>query len=183
MKPYHLLVLSSLLICSCNSIVKQNSQNSNPKGSYIDENLPDSIARLYAPNFISTNLHERDFAMTPDGNEIYYTVMDRNYSVIACSKKIDGEWTTPEIAPFSGGIDAMDVEPFITYDGKKFFFMSTRPEDGQEAKAGWIYQNIWVMDKMESAWSEPRKMKAPINSDAGEYYPNINQEGNNVFHS
>ncbi len=181
MKAYHLLIISSLCFCSCNSLDKPDSQNTNPKGTYIDENLPDSIAKLYAPHFISTNLHERDFAMTPDGNEIYYTVMDRNYSLIIYSKKVNGEWTTPEIAPFSGGINTMDVEPFITSDGQKFFFMSTRPEEGQEAKAGWVYQNIWMMDRIENSWSAPKKMQAPINSEAGEYYPTLTNNGTIYF--
>lgn len=176
-------ILSVLMICIAISACTTSNQEKKMKhiGEYITGNYPDTVAKLFAPGIVSTNLHERDFAITPDGNEIYYSVMGRDYSVIVCIKKRNGEWTKPEVTDFSGSKEFMDIEPFITQDGKQFYFMSTRPEEGQEAKPGWFYQNIWVMDKLDNGWSSPRKMETPISTDKGEYFPSLTNDGTIYF--
>eukprot|EP01029_Cantina_marsupialis_P024231 TRINITY_DN617_c1_g1_i2.p2 TRINITY_DN617_c1_g1~~TRINITY_DN617_c1_g1_i2.p2 ORF type:complete len:345 (-),score=28.75 TRINITY_DN617_c1_g1_i2:3072-4106(-) len=181
MKYLTLIICITIAFSNCTQQVASNDDPIRKKGNYLGESKPDSIAKLFAPNFISTNLHERDFTMTPDGKEIYYSVMGRGYSAIAYTKEIDGSWTKPAIAPFSGSKEHMDIEPFISQDGKHFFFMSTRPQKGQEAKPGWFYQNIWVMDRTKDGWSTPYPIDVPINSDSGEYYPSTTQEGTLYF--
>jgi WD40-like Beta Propeller Repeat len=39
----------------------------------------------------------------------------------------NGQWSRPEIAPFSGRY--MDADPYVTSDGKQLFFISNRPVD------------------------------------------------------
>jgi hypothetical protein len=176
MKKLFYSALFIALIYSCTQ-QKQLEIKESRKGEYLGENKPDSIAKLFAPDFISTHLHERDFAMTPDGKEIYYTVYGRDYYFIATTKLINGEWAEPELATFSGNKKYRDLEPFITSDGKRFFFMSTRPPKGKKEKPGWFYQNIWVMDKTANGWSEPYELKGPINTDSGQYYPTLTIDG------
>ena len=50
----------------CNSAA--NAQES------IDLKKIPSSAELFARGLVSTGMSERDFALSPDGNEIYYTV-------------------------------------------------------------------------------------------------------------
>jgi Tol biopolymer transport system component len=180
MKQFLYLLLALAALTSCNQQDKKQAEQV-LNGEYPTESLPDTLALLFAPEFISTHLHERDFTMTPDGNEIYYSVMGREFTCIAFTKRVNGVWTKPQIAPFSGNKEYMDIEPFITPDGKQLMFMSTRPKDGQEAKPGWFYQNIWVMDRKGDEWSEPYPIGSPVNSDTGEYYPTTTNEGTLYF--
>jgi Tol biopolymer transport system component len=115
--------------------------------------------------------------MSPDGKEIYFTVRNGASYFIAESKMINGVWTEPEFASFSGNTNYNDLEPFISQDGKKFYFMSTRAPKGKEQKAGWFYQNIWLMDKTAEGWSEPYLLEGPVNTDSGQYYPTLTNDG------
>ncbi|MEJ2722831.1 MAG: hypothetical protein P8181_17085, partial [bacterium] len=90
-----------------------------PTGDYVGQTPPGTTPKLFAPGFISTGLYERDVAMTPDGNELYFGLMSGGYVMIAVTKRVNGEWTRPEIAPFCSDPDAYDLEGCITPDGKR----------------------------------------------------------------
>jgi hypothetical protein len=126
-------------------------------------------ATLFAPDIISTGDYESHATFTPDGREMYFLKMAPNFSrwTIFVSHYSDGSWSQPEVAPFSG--QYQDADPYITADGKHFYFISDRPlEAGGERQS---HHDIWVMDKTGSGWSTPRHLPAPVNSDADSYYP------------
>jgi hypothetical protein len=134
---------------------------------------------MFAPGVVSTGLPTRDVTMTPDGNELYFSVTLGGKSLIMMTRQIDGVWTEPEVAPFSGRF--LDIEPTISPDGRRFFFLSTRPKPGQEEKSGWVYQDIWVMDREGDGWGEPVNLGPPVNSDAPEYFPSVTADGTLYF--
>jgi hypothetical protein len=140
-------------------------------GPYLGEEPPGLEPKLFAPGIVSTGLSTRDLAMTPDGNEIYFGATVGNRTVIMVTRQVDGRWTEPKVAPFSGRF--LDIEPAISPDGQRFFFLSTRPQADQEEKPGWVYQDIWVMDREGDGWSEPYNLGPPINSEASEYFPSL----------
>jgi hypothetical protein len=148
-----------------------------PSGPYLGQPGPGSKPVLFGPDLVSTGMYERDVAMTPDGNEIYFGLVAAGRTTIAYLRQVDGAWSGPEIAPFSQDPSVFDFEPFITADGSKMYFLSTRAPQGQEPKPGWGHQNIWVMDREGEGWSEPREVGPPVNSDAGEYYPSLTLDG------
>jgi WD40-like Beta Propeller Repeat len=126
-------------------------------------------AAPFALGIVSTGDYESHAAFTPDAREMYFIKLAPNFSrwTIFVSRYKDGRWSEPDVAPFSG--QYQDADPYITGDGKHFYFISDRP-----VKAGGERQphhDIWVMDKTESGWSEPRHLPAPVNSDADEWYP------------
>src|SRR5664279_3235200 len=84
-------------------------------------------ARLFGPGIVSDGFSNRDMAISPDGNDLYYTLQWSYglFSVILHSTKINGEWTRPETASFSGRFN--DLEPAYSPDGQKLFFTSNRP--------------------------------------------------------
>jgi WD40-like Beta Propeller Repeat len=138
-------------------------------------------ARLFAPGIISTGDYESHAMFTPDGRELYFLKMAPNFSrwTIFISRYRDGRWLEPEVAPFSG--QYQDADPYITPDGKHFYFISDRPvEAGGERQS---HHDIWVMDKTESGWSAPRHLPAPVNSDADSYYPIVLKNGTLYFGS
>ena len=149
------------------------------RGPYLGQEPPGLEPRLFAPGVVSTGLATRDVAMTPDGNELYFSVTLGDRTVIMVAHQVDGVWSEPEVAPFSGRY--LDIEPAISADGQRFFFLSTRPQPGQEEKPGWVYQDIWVMDREGDGWGEPYNLGPPVNSDAPEYYPSITADGTLYF--
>jgi len=134
---------------------------------------------LFAPGIVSTGLPTRDLAMTPDGSELYFSVSVGARTMIMISKQKGGFWTEPTVAPFSGRF--LDIEPAISPDGQKFFFLATRPQAGQEEKPGWVYQDIWTMDREGDGWGEPYNLGSPVNSDAPEYFPSVTADGTIYF--
>lgn len=140
---------------------------------YPGDVVPTDSALLFAPNLINTGLFTRDFSMTPDGKEMYFSIMAGRSAVIMVSYNKSGEWTEPVIAPFSGSKQFFDFEPHVSPDGNQILFLSTRPKVGQEPKPGWTYQNIFVTDRTKNGWSEPYEIGAPVNTDNNEFYPSL----------
>jgi len=149
------------------------------RGPYLGQEPPGVEPRLFAPGVVSTGLATRDVAMTPDGNELYFSVTLGDRTMIMVTHQIDGVWSEPEVAPFSGRY--LDIEPAISADGQRFFFLSTRPQPGKEEKPGWVYQDIWVMDRDGDGWGEPSNLGPPVNTDAPEYFPSITADGTLYF--
>ena len=146
-----------------------------------DSGKPLSKATLFAPDIISTGDYESHATFTPDGREIYFLKMAPNFSrwTIFVSRYKDGRWSQPEVAPFSGQFQ--DADPYITVDGKHFYFISDRPvETGGERQS---HHDIWVMEKTDSGWSAPRHLPPPINSDTDNFYPIALKNGTLYFGS
>jgi len=149
------------------------------RGPYLGQEPPGLEPVVFAPGIVSTGLATRDVAMTPDGQELYFSVTVGGRTMIMVSRTEDGVWSEPEVAPFSGRY--LDIEPSISADGQRFFFLSTRPQPGQEEKSGWVYQDIWVMDREGDHWSEPYNLGPPVNSESPEYFPSVTADGTLYF--
>ncbi len=150
-------------------------------GPYLGQTPPGETPQLFAPGIVSTGMYTRDVAMTPDGTEFYYCVVVGDFAVILQTKLVDGRWTAPEVAPFSADPQFMNMEPHISPDGQRFYFLSNRPRDGgdldPELIGTWLNQDIWVMDRTASGWSDPYNPGQPLNSDAEEYFPSVTRSG------
>lgn len=139
--------------------------------------ISDSVA-LFGKNIVSTGLSERDFALSPDGTELFYTLQSPQglfQTILYMKKDKKGTWSEPIIAPFAGKYS--DLEPAFTNDGKKLFFASNRPTEGNEVKDF----DIWVVEKENNQWGNPKNLGAPINTRQDEFYPSITKSGNLYF--
>ena len=178
-----LLAITTALFFSCNgSYDASDTEASFPdlSGPFLGQSLPDSVPELFAPGVVSTGMFTRDVAMTPDGKEIYFCVAIGNYtySTILFTKEVNGLWTPPEIVPFSGGPGVADFEPAFSSDGSKLFFLYSRP-DGDEPVGD---QDIWVVERDDSgAWGLPQNLGEPVNTDGGEYFPSLTDDGTLYF--
>ncbi len=178
------LVLATLLV---HSACASPNQLEFPRltGEYLGQMPPREDAELFAPGIVSAGMHTRDVAITPDGRELYFGLMVGGLSVIMQTKLDDGAWTRPEVAPFSGNPAFLDLEPAISPDGRRFFFLSTRPPPGVEpdpADIGrWVNQDIWVMDRQGNGWGQPYNLGPPVNSDAPEFFPSTTRDGTIYF--
>ena len=131
--------------------------------------------RLLGPGIVSTGDIEFAPALTPDGKTLYFCKgspgMKRAMWIVV-SHLENGRWTKPEIAPFSGRFN--DIDPTISPDGKRMFFASTRPTEGTAAKKDF---DLWVMDRTESGWSEPKNLGPAVNSAGSESTTSVASDG------
>jgi hypothetical protein len=173
------LIIAIAVLVSCGSCPEEEGTFPVLKGEYLGQEPPGEEAKLFAPGVISTGVYTRDVAMTPDGKEFYFSVVLGNYDyyAIMVTRLVDGEWTEPVVAPFSGKYK--DLEPAISPDGEKFFFFSHRPRAGEgEPKED---SDIWVMERSEDGWGEPHNLGPPVNTEISEYFPSVTSDGTLYF--
>jgi hypothetical protein len=150
-------------------------------GPYLGQTLPGNEPELFAPGIISNGQSNRDVAITPDGKEMYFGLHSAGfkYSTIICTKEINGKWTKPEVASFAQDPRYVHLEPALSYDGNKLFFLSTMPKDSTENPAD---EDIWVVDRQEDGtWGEPYNLGAPVNTEHHEFYPSLTKDGTLYF--
>ncbi len=98
-----------------------------------------------------------------DASIIYFSMIEDNRHAsfdIYFTKKEKGVWQVPVKmkAPINSSDD--DTDPFITYDGKFFYF--ARRADKKEEGNYECYQ-IYVSEKNDTVWGEPKLLPRPIN--------------------
>lgn len=179
------LCIAVMVCAACNQTEDVAKNEESPavvlKGDYLGQTPPGDTPQLFAPGFISTGLYERDVAMTPEGDELYFGLLSGGYATICVTKRVDGVWTTPVITPFCDNDDVLNLEGYITPDGKKFLFLSTRTEKQEDFKPGWQNQDIWAMDRAGDGWGAPYNLGPPVNSADSEYFPSVTRDGTLYF--
>jgi Tol biopolymer transport system component len=134
--------------------------------------------RLLAPGIVSTGDIEFSPALSPDGKTLYFTKGspgNRRVMWILVSQLAGGggSWSKPVIAPFSGRYS--DIDATLSPDGKRLFFASTRPLEGDgEAKKDF---DIWVADKTAAGWSAPVNLGPAVNSAGSETTTSVTADG------
>jgi Tol biopolymer transport system component len=153
------------------------SQTTTP--AYADIIKPGARPEIFAPGVIST---QQEFApsFAPDGNTVYFSGVS---SAIYFSKRVNGKWGEPKVAPFSGHWE--DMDPFISPDGKRLFFSSYRPLDGAPQNEPQKNAHIWYVDHLSGDnWSAPHHLEAPINLEGiDNYAPSVSRSGTLYFFS
>lgn len=143
---------------------------------YLGQTPPGADPVLFAPGIISDAFNNRDIAMMPDGSEIYYAVNMRGFdlSTILAVYQVNGQWSKPEVAPFAVDKNRKFLEPAISPDGSKFFFVSQK-RDGENNN------DIWVMNREGSTWGKPKMLGDTINTAVSETFPSITNDGTLYF--
>jgi len=164
------LALTSLLI----GCAEQPGMEVATTGPWLGQQPPGDTPEL----FLATALAERDTAWTPDGRELYHSVLEQRRGFIVRRVLGDGGWSEPEFAPFSG--EHADLEPFISADGDWLYFVSERPLPGETEAGDW---NIWRVPRIGAGWGEPEALPEPVNSEHDEFYPSLTTTGDLSFTS
>ena len=152
-----------------------------PTAPYLGQEPPGMTPKIFAPGIVSTGMHTRDIAISPDGREIYFCVILGQYklsSIVGCRLE-NGRWSAPRVVP---GLDRPGIhyiEPHISPDGRRFFFASNLPAPGKEFNER--DEDIWVMERAGDGWGEPRNLGAPVNTPGGEFFPTTTLDGTLYF--
>ncbi len=141
-------------------------------------NNPPARLSMLGEGTLSTSINERDFALSPDGTEIFYTISTprSTFQTIVYSKRSPkGEWSAPEVASFAG--EYSDLEPVFSHDGNTLFFSSNRPITGTEPKDF----DMFKVSRTPNGWSKPENLGPVVNTEADEFYPSVARNGNLYF--
>jgi len=153
------------------------------EGDYLGQKPPAGGAELFAPGIISSiwGLHSTA-VFSPDGNEVYWAPMmtfpGEIYSRggLLMMKRVNGRWNPPAWAPFSGP-DINDDVPFFSPDGKRIYFISSRPLPGGAA-AG---EAVWFADRTAAGWSGPQPLDAALNEHPMHWEFSLDEQRNLYF--
>lgn len=146
------------------------------------QNAP--LVQEFAPGIVSTG---QGFTVTflPDGKTVYFTARELNSTAakpplhIYQSKLVDGKWQPATLVRFSSE-QWSDLDPSVTYDGKRMFFVSTRPAPGKTPPKPDM--DIWFSERQGEEWGEPHWIKE-VNSDAKEGSPSADRRNDLYFFS
>jgi Periplasmic component of the Tol biopolymer transport system len=144
-------------------------------GEYLGQVPPKDSALLFAPNIVSTGANERDMAITPDGKEIFFCreVGNFSYNTIFHTKQIGGKWTTPEVFDFCTNAAYKYIEPHISPDGNRLYFVSNMSISSDKEGS----YDIWVSEKKDGKWLQPKNIGFPVNTDSREFFPSVTTNG------
>jgi len=154
------------------------------KGDYLGQTPPEDKAELFGLGIISSiwGIHSTA-VFSPDGNEVYWAPMMSfpgevyTRGGLLMMKRVGGRWTPPVWASFSGP-DVNDDVPFFSPDGKRIYFISTRPLPGETETGS---EKIWFADRTPSGWSEPKPLDPDVNSVNKHWEFSLDRAGNLYF--
>ena len=148
------------------------------RGAYFGQELNGENIEPFLPEVFSTkgvfefHLHSSLY-FTPDGKEVFFTnqklpVISGYDQTIMFMEGKDGQWSEPKTAPFSGKYS--DQIFFISPDGNRIYFTSTRPLSGEGDALD--SRNGWIVERDGKVWSEPRQITSPadLKTDDGTLY-------------
>lgn len=123
----------------------------------------------------------RDFTISAKGDEAFFTIQSPNgkISQLATIKKENNIWLEPKLLPFCDSY--MYLEPFLSTNENRLFFVSNRPLNDSINKSKDF--DIWYVDRANSSkkWSKPKNIGKPVNSNLDEFYPTISDNNNLYF--
>jgi hypothetical protein len=148
------------------------------KGPYLGEKMPglhlercplNSVLRIIGPH--------SGIAIAKDGKEVYWVRGDYS-GKIWWTQEVDGVWTAPRMAPFSGLYD--DSYPRFSNDGKKLYFTSDRPR-AKDGKRDEGVGDIWYVEKKPDGWGEPVNAGDAVNTENDEFIASLGRKGTLFF--
>jgi len=143
-------------------------------GPYLGQESPGMQAKPFAPDIIPVDGIQHCFpTISPDGREVYWmTFPEGGKPTIMFTKEVEGRWTPPRAASFSG--EYGDHAPFFSHDGQRIYFASSRP-------GGYGKGDIWYVERNDKGWSKPINLGSPPNSEESESQPTLTKDGTIYF--
>jgi len=126
-------------------------------------------------------------AFTPDGNTVFFDRSAGQRKTIMVSHKVDGHWSPPEVADFSG--HWFDQDPVMAPDGSYLLFDSDRPTAPGSQPLTQDYfvggrapgSNIWRVDRAGKGWGKPVWLGPVVDNDAFVDFASIAADGTLYF--
>jgi hypothetical protein len=140
---------------------------------------------VFAPGVISATGNVNAVTFSPDGSAAWFDEVAGGGSTIMESHRVDGVWTAPRIAAFSG--QWRDLDPAMAPDGSFIVFCSNRPASpGGKALDSTTFDgrlhvgagsHLWRVDRAGAGWGAPVLLPASINDGTRLYSPSVARDG------
>lgn len=176
-------VLMMLLLSACSSTVA--TQSTNLTGPYLGQDPPGSVPRLFAPGVVSKqgDFEHSAAVFSPDGRELFWCTNVDHYANSSADRiqrlytmtMIDGVWTAPEVAEFTRGIGVSISRPVFSPDGNRLYIEHPSNPTAESE------HDIYVVERINGTWSEPRPVSPVVNSPASERLHTITADGSMIF--
>jgi OmpA-OmpF porin, OOP family len=129
---------------------------------------------------VNSGYWESQPSLSADGRVLYY-ISDRRGGVggkdIYVSRKNDkGEWSKAENLGLKINTRTDDVSPFIHANGRTLFFASN-------GRVGFGGYDIFVSEKIDGQWTEPKNFGAPVNNFEDQFSLFITADGKKGYYS
>jgi len=184
MTLFHRILKLTVLfaVFACCGALPANSQQPDPAhGQQPKPVIIDTAAqpKVFAEGTVSSPFGEWATSFTPDGKTVFFC-RGASYWTICYSKNVNGQWTRPVVAPFSGKYN--DTDPFVSPDGKRIVFVSNRPLNAGEESPQKNY-HLWYTDHLSGdQWSTPTHIDTPVNlQGSNNYAPSVSSSGTLFF--
>lgn len=157
-------------------------------GMYFGSKLPGKKAEPFATNFFAgrEKLTRFGMAFSDDGKEGYYAVAlnDDGYfrEEIRYTRFEGGKWSEPRpLLPDEKKYKYVD--PHFSPDGKRLYFIYTKPAKEQNAPKNQMF-DIWYVERRGRGWGPPVNVGSPVSTlNANEYYVSLTSKGKMYFGS
>ncbi|GMU03759.1 TolB family protein [Corallococcus caeni] len=142
------------------------------------------VPELYGAGLFTTGAWDFFLAFTPDQRRVLFGRADdafERYTLYETRLGADGNWSPPVKPRFASGWS--DADPHFTPDGRAVFFISNRPNPGEEGTAARATFDVWTASlQADGEWSEARRVPEPV-SDAtrDEWSPSVAANGDLYF--
>jgi hypothetical protein len=126
-------------------------------------------------------------AFTPDGDTVFFDRSEGTHKTIMVAHRIDGHWTAPRVATFSGRW--FDQDPLVAPDGSYLLFDSDRPVRPGAAPLVQDYfgggrapgSQIWRVDRQGDGWGQPVWLGPVVNDDVFVDFASVAADGTLYF--
>ncbi len=141
--------------------------------------LKDS-ARIFGKDVISTGDFVFNASFIPDGKTVFFSKSTVNFGYIGIFYSVNNGsgWSAPKPVDFTGVY--RDTDPFVSADGKRLYFASDRPLDGQPFK-DFDYHFYYVALDGNMITSKPVLFTLPVPAGPSPSYLSFADNGNAYF--
>lgn len=132
---------------------------------------------------VNTTGWELGCSVTTDGTLYYSSTGTTGTPHIYCSRKVNGQYQTPDSLGASVNSVYGESDPFIAPDESYLIFASTgRPDDltGEGASARYPRGDLYVSYRNHGIWQPAQHLEKPINTEAEESSPFVTRDGKSL---
>jgi hypothetical protein len=171
-----LMTMLFLTAAACNSNrqpAESSPQFTELSGPYLGQSNPGLVARIFAPGYLTTGIHDDGPAVfSPDGKHVYFRKYAYPHDIVGHMEMIDGKWTQPEIFKPMGRY-VVSVPKFVGYSNQAFF-ISRAPRNRKGEPADY---NIWHGEMTDTGWTDLEYVDNPVNTPEHDYLSSVANDG------
>jgi WD40-like Beta Propeller Repeat len=134
---------------------------------------PGPTPQIFAPGVISGPGNDGSPTFSPDGHTLFFTRSTSHWTIILESHQVQGKWSTPMVASFSG--EWPESSPAMSPDGVYIVFQTLR-----RAAAGPVSE-LWRVDRARAGWGTPARLPDTVNISSSVWKPSIAADGTLYF--